>query len=57
MTTHKNCPVDTKYVSGKALLFSITGSYCDEVVAPNMQCVKMSVGENIHKVTLVFTLN
>lgn len=57
MTTHKNCPVDNKYFSGKALLSSSMCSHCDEAVVPNMQCIKMSIAENIQKATPMFTLN
>lgn len=47
MTTHKNCPVDNKYVAGKALLFSTMCSHDDEAVAPEMPCIKMSTVEKV----------
>lgn len=58
MATHKNRPVDNKYITGKALLLCTKCSHCDEAVAPGLRCSKMSPGENVYKVTpMMFTLN
>lgn len=51
MTTHKNCPLGNKYITGTVLLFPTKSSHRHEAMAPNVRRIKMLTVENVYKVT------